>query len=433
MTHAAEPPAQDFKRYHGRALRSRLPSPVSAGTMGPNVYRLQWMGQLCAAVAMFSSSLAALPSVSVLSGAPAVLSTLFFIGLQICTGLMFYFGARRRVLTWPSTAAVVLIMLCYASLAPIWAPAYEISPPWLSFLLILAAGLTAMTWGAIASLAVIGWALISLGVYAVQMPAGYPLQAEMVQTTADCLYAILLAMAIPLTLRAADNADTDYSTAIAHATALRRSRTQCDEQERLDRLIHDNVMAALLDASRAPGPVSKRTRELAMRALSVLEFEEKRATGIATTYVHTLMDELLDALTPWRSRVRFNVLVPDIRPMGHTRAFLPSDTGQALIHAVTESVSNSARHSGAATTFVTMDGGACPPTALNPFGFYLTFEVLDRGKGFQMRSMDSRRLGVRVSIIGNVENAGGSVDVASAPHRGTRIRILWPSDAHPSD
>ena len=222
-------------------------------------------------------------------------------------------------------------------------------------------------------------------------------------------------------------------TAIAHATALRRSRTQSDEQERLDRLIHDNVMAALLDASRAPGAVSKRTRELAMRALSVLEFEEKRATGTATTYVHTLLDDLLDALTPWRSRVRFNVLVPDIRPAGHTRAFLPSDTGQALIHAVTEAVSNSARHSGVATTFVTMDGGACPPTAHNPFGFYLSFEVLDRGKGFQMRSMDSRRLGVRVSIIGNVENAGGRVEVASAPHRGTRIQILWPSDASPSD
>ena len=45
MIHAAEPSSQDFKRYHGRALRSRLPSPVSAGTMGPNVYRLQWSAQ----------------------------------------------------------------------------------------------------------------------------------------------------------------------------------------------------------------------------------------------------------------------------------------------------------------------------------------------------------------------------------------------------
>ncbi|MDA2877351.1 hypothetical protein PEI39_12145, partial [Streptococcus pneumoniae] len=149
------------------------------------------------------------------------------------------------------------------------------SPPWLSFLLVLAAGLTAMTWGAIASLAVIGWAVLCLGIYVLQMPLGYPLQSEIIQSGVDCLYAILLAIAVSLTLRAADHADTDYSTAIAHATALRRSRTQSDEQERLDRLIHDNVMAALLDASRAPGTVSKRTRELAMRALSVLEFEEK--------------------------------------------------------------------------------------------------------------------------------------------------------------
>ena len=46
--------------------------------MGPNVYRLQWSAQLCAAAAMFASGLAALPSVSTLTGAPALLSTLFY-------------------------------------------------------------------------------------------------------------------------------------------------------------------------------------------------------------------------------------------------------------------------------------------------------------------------------------------------------------------
>lgn len=433
MSHAAQPSSQDFKRYHGRALRSRLPTPVPAGAMGPNVYRLQWMAQMCAAVTIFGGALAALPSLSALTGAPAAFSGVFFSGMLVCAGLLFYFGARRRVVSWPSVAAVVLVLACYGSLSPIWAPADEIAPPWLSFMLIIAVALATLTWGPGTALAAVGWALLCLGVYTLRMPASLPLQTELAQSAVDCVYALLLTGSVTLILRAADDADTDYSTAVAHATALRRSRTQSDDQERLDRLIHDNVMAALLDASRSSGSISKRTRELSMRAMSVLEFEEKRATGTATTYVHTLMDDLLDALTPWRSRVRFNFLVHDIRPMGHPRAFLPADTAQALIHAVTEAVSNSARHSEAPTTYVTMDGGTCQPTPLNPFGFYLSFEVLDRGKGFQMRSMDSRRLGVRVSIIGNVENAGGRVDVSSAPHRGTRIRILWPSDAQPSD
>ena len=38
----------------------------------------------------------------------------------------------------------------------------------------------------------------------------------------DGMLGVLLAIAVSLTLRAADHADTDYSTAIAHATALQR-------------------------------------------------------------------------------------------------------------------------------------------------------------------------------------------------------------------
>jgi signal transduction histidine kinase len=56
---------------------------------------------------------------------------------------------------------------------------------------------------------------------------------------------------------------------------------------------------------------------------------------------------------------------------------------------------------------------------------------VDRGRGFQVRSIDSRRLGVRVSILGNVRHVGGAVDVDSAPGRGTRVTILWPRDAQP--
>lgn len=188
-------------------------------------------------------------------------------------------------------------------------------------------------------------------------------------------------------------------------------------------------MAALLDASRAPGVVSRRNKELAQRALSVLAFEEKRASGTATTLVHVLEDELLEALTPWRSRVRFTSLTPNIRPLGQPRAFLSTEIAQALVQAVTEAVANSARHSGAEVTYVTVSGGSCPPTVINPQGFYLGFDIQDHGRGFLMRTMDERRLGVRVSIVGNVRNVGGDVEINSPLHRGTRVIITWPRDA----
>nr|WP_245192920.1 ATP-binding protein [Kocuria sp. JC486] len=188
-------------------------------------------------------------------------------------------------------------------------------------------------------------------------------------------------------------------------------------------------MAALLDASRTTGVVSRQTKELAQRALGVLAFEEKRASGTPTTLVHVLEDELLEALTPWRARVCFTSLTLSIRPDGQPRAFLSTEIAQALVQAVTEAVANSARHSGSEITYVTMGGSSCPPTHLNPQGFYLNFEVQDNGRGFQMRAMDERRLGVRVSIIGNVRNVGGAVQIHSLPHRGTRVSITWPRDA----
>ena len=147
--------------------------------------------------------------------------------------------------------------------------------------------------------------------------------------------------------------------------------------------------------------------------------------------VHTLLDDLLESLSPWRNRVRFNSITPYIRPPGQPRPLIPVETAQALVQAVTEAVSNSARHAGTEVTFVTMDGGVCPPTTVNPEGFFLRFQVVDRGRGFQVRSIDSRRLGVRVSILGNVRHVGGAVDVDSAPGRGTRVTILWPRDAQP--
>ncbi|MCM3686455.1 ATP-binding protein [Kocuria rosea] len=147
--------------------------------------------------------------------------------------------------------------------------------------------------------------------------------------------------------------------------------------------------------------------------------------------VHVLLDDLLESLSPWRTRVRFNSITPYIRPPGEPRPLIPTETAQALVQAITEAVSNSARHSGTDVTFVTMDGGICPPTPINPEGFYLRFQVVDRGRGFQVRSIDSRRLGVRVSILGNVEQVGGAVDVDAAPGRGTRVTVLWPRDAQP--
>jgi len=55
-----------------------------------------------------------------------------------------------------------------------------------------------------------------------------------------------------------------------------------------------------------------------------------------------------------------------------------------------------------------------------------TIEIVDSGVGFDPAAVPSERLGLRISIQERVATAGGSVQVRSAPGRGTSILIEWP-------
>jgi signal transduction histidine kinase len=58
-------------------------------------------------------------------------------------------------------------------------------------------------------------------------------------------------------------------------------------------------------------------------------------------------------------------------------------------------------------------------------------EVGDTGKGFSMIDVPRERLGLRVSIIERIANAGGSADIDSAVDEGTVVTIRWPLEPVP--
>ncbi|ROZ65664.1 ATP-binding protein [Kocuria soli] len=429
MSHSSSPPQLNYKRVPSRLRRSGLPSTTSPAALGPYAYRLFWLAEICVAGFSFSLIIGSLPRLHQTGAGASSWSLAFLLAHLVNTVVMLFFGVQRKVVVWPLTVIATLSLLAVL-LMPVTVPHDAAAlQPWLPSFFMVASMAVVFVWGLTTALV---YAAVSTGLYVVFRIALTDQFAD-VHSVAQLIARLgfmVVAIALMATIRrVADNADEAYNDALAQATALKRSHSQAEDQERLDRLIHDNVMAALLDASRTTGVVSRQTKELAQRALGVLAFEEKRASGTATTLVHLLEDELLEALTPWRARVRFTSLTLSIRPDGQPRAFLSTEIAQALVQAVTEAVANSARHSGSEITYVTMGGSSCPPTRLNPQGFYLNFEVQDNGRGFQMRAMDERRLGVRVSIIGNVQNVGGAVQIHSLPHRGTRVSITWPRDA----
>ena len=53
----------------------------------------------------------------------------------------------------------------------------------------------------------------------------------------------------------------------------------------------------------------------------------------------------------------------------------------------------------------------------------------DRSAGFTMVDIPTERLGVRVSIVERVANAGGRAIIQSAPGEGTIVSIRWPHAA----
>ncbi len=62
----------------------------------------------------------------------------------------------------------------------------------------------------------------------------------------------------------------------------------------------------------------------------------------------------------------------------------------------------------------------------------LTVVVGDDGSGFDFATLATARIGVRVSIIERVTNAGGLVDIDSAPGQGAVVTITWPDPNLPS-
>ena len=54
----------------------------------------------------------------------------------------------------------------------------------------------------------------------------------------------------------------------------------------------------------------------------------------------------------------------------------------------------------------------------------LEFFVRDRGQGFTMGMIDSRRLGVRKSIIKRIENVGGTVTIKN--NNGCEVNVILP-------
>jgi signal transduction histidine kinase len=210
-----------------------------------------------------------------------------------------------------------------------------------------------------------------------------------------------------------------------------RQAARHEERARLARDLHDAVKQQLFVIQTAAATVQARLdtdRDAASQALE----QVRSATRDAMTEMEAMLEQLqaaplsnaglvasirkqceaLGSRTGARVQFELGALPPD--------AALDPGARQAVFRVSQEALANVARHARAQTVTVRLDTN----------GSELVLIVRDDGKGFEPDA-PARGMGMS-NIAARAAEVGGSIEVASAPNRGTAIRFALPFDAPPS-
>jgi signal transduction histidine kinase len=193
---------------------------------------------------------------------------------------------------------------------------------------------------------------------------------------------------------------------LAEVRDERAERVRSEERATVAAHLHDSVLQTLALIQRTDDP--QRMVALARRQERELRawlFDRERRPDDAT--LRAGLDRIAAA-------VEADELVDvDVVVVGDA----PADAGvDAVLAAVGEAVRNAARHAEVGRVDVYVE---VRDDAVEAF-------VRDRGRGFDQGSVEPGRRGVRESIMGRMERAGGRAEVRTAPGAGTEISIVLP-------
>jgi signal transduction histidine kinase len=235
----------------------------------------------------------------------------------------------------------------------------------------------------------------------------------------DIAYAIILggAVLILITLlrQAAASVDLAQGNALdRYAHAVRQHATEV-ERVQVDSIVHDSVLTTLLSAARAYTPEAK---ELATRMARNAMGHLKDAAAAspdddATVTLNQLARRVADATSTLSAPF-------ELRARSVESGTIPVQSAEAVYSAAMQAMVNSLQHAGSGVEvrrWLVVDGGP---------GDSIRIGVGDNGAGFAVDTIPNERLGLRVSILERVANAGGSVEIETGIGSGTVIWIHWP-------
>jgi signal transduction histidine kinase len=196
---------------------------------------------------------------------------------------------------------------------------------------------------------------------------------------------------------------------LAHAFVdERRERIRADERAEVAAHLHDSVLQTLAMVQRRandPREVVRlaRLQERALRSWLLAGGATDAGGGIS------LGGALEDVAAAVESEQGVPVEVVRVRDC-------PLEGMEPLVHAAREAIVNAGRHSGAARVSVYVEVEPAKATVF----------VRDRGHGFDVAAVPGDRGGIRNSIIGRMERAGGRARVRSGSGAGTEVELEMP-------
>jgi len=230
----------------------------------------------------------------------------------------------------------------------------------------------------------------------------------------NAVYVLLLGGAVSsliwLTRDGAKRADEANSTAIASAIEEAQIDAVERERQRIDALVHDQVLNTLLVAANAKtGQEQQAVATMAADAISSLEsaVSDQELSSRVTTL--GLYRSLRKAAFRASQEIEVEILSAGLEE-------IPAEIAQAVTQAALQAIDNAISHSMAERIQLRLGSSTFKG---------LIVEVRDNGKGFIPERLPKDRLGISTSIKARMDLVGGKAQVSSTPGKGTTVILSW--------
>ncbi|GAA3748025.1 hypothetical protein GCM10022239_24370 [Leifsonia bigeumensis] len=248
-------------------------------------------------------------------------------------------------------------------------------------------------------------------------PLSYPVGAVVLGWIIFTFVGLWVSSSVPRAARRINN--------IGRAHRAERQASEIEAQRRQGaRLLHDTVLATLTllahsgvgvteDALRAQaGDDAQLLRQLRLGSTPAPQ-DLPLATGaipVAAT------DDAILGTTLESVKQRFGRIGLEVSWHGTGQVLLPSEVLDAFLLALAECLENVRRHAGVTEAHVTITDDETTVRAM----------VTDSGIGFDVRDIDSARLGLKDSVIARLGEVGGTARLFSSPGSGTTVVLEVP-------